>query len=132
MSDNETKLRGPAPSAVAPPATGAETRLRMPSAPQPAPPAHTDAGMGAADGPETQFRPLSPPAAESLPLPPIDSTASDRREQDAKRPGEEVSSGRVLGGRFLRGRRVGEGGRVSFFSPSDKKVREKPSAKKVL
>ena len=134
MSDNETKLRSLAPSAAAPPATGAETRLRMPSVPLPsAPLAHTDEGMGAADGPETQFRPSSPPpAAESPTLPAIDATASVWREQDAQRPSEEVSSGRVLGGRYLLERKLGEGGMGVVYFASDQEVKGETFAIKVL
>jgi formylglycine-generating enzyme required for sulfatase activity len=106
----ETRLRGAEPAAApTPPPKGAETRLRAP----------------------TGVPPIAPPAPA-----PVDvrGTASQWSEPDpqAPRPNIELSTGMLLGGRYLLERKLGEGGMGVVYFASDQEVKGETFAIKVL
>src|SRR5579863_3799893 len=106
-ASQETRLRGSETAAAPRPPTGAETRLRSASAPPPIAPAPPDEGRSTA----SQW-------IGSEPLVPA--------------PDAEVTTGALLGGRYLLERKLGEGGMGVVYFASDQEVKGETFAIKVL
>jgi hypothetical protein len=80
----------------------------------------------------TELRSRPPPASYTPPAPPIEETASVWIEPDAVTPAGPVTTGQLLGHRYLLERELGEGGMGMVFFASDQDVKGETFAIKVL